>query len=154
MPFFLGIFATAGSLQDGLINFSFLSNSSAHQKHSFSSLGGVALLFFAFSHRSCFLQYLSKILIHNLRAFVLVASIGSFHPSSCLHAPTSCWHSGMPQPRQKGELQLLLWQRFKKICQNVLQEKGNNCVESQGQNVKPWKFREISSNRNAIKTLK
>lgn len=37
----------------------------AHQKCCFSSLDGVALLFFAPNHPSCYLQYSSKIFISN-----------------------------------------------------------------------------------------
>lgn len=37
---------------------------------------------------------------------------------------------------------------------SVLQKQGNNCVEKQGQNVKPWLFGEIFRNGVAVKMLK
>lgn len=55
---------------------------------------------------------------------------------------------------QKGELFAIARILKKKVFGNVLQEQGNNCVERQGQHVKPQILRETSTNRDAVKMLK
>lgn len=168
MPFSPGIFATLEPLQDGLINFSLVFSPSEmlFQLSWWSSPSLLcprpSKLLLAVPQQNLHPQPASSAfcVVHNLRAFILVASAGfcrSPAPPPCSHWLLALRNAQARQTfsvEQKGNFSCCYGKDLKKNCRNVLQELGTNCVESQGHNVKPWRFREISSNGDPIKMLK